>query len=405
MLRYVVCLFFAVSLVAPASGIEIATGRMLGPPYDLRAFYVRQKGSDPWRKTYAGRQYRPEAAGRLMNLRLAQALFHDEWLTEFPFDPDTHTDRFISALDAYREHGILCISVSLQGGNMQYDWNKLVNRDRPNKLGPGKGSLVSAFRPNGSLKPHWMQRLLRLQRELDKRGMVLGLQYFYGYQDEVLENVAAIDRAVINITDWLIANDCRNVIIEIANEYNGNSFDHDRYIFNNMDKLIALARSRFAENKAQFALPISASTSGQEMPVFDNVRSTEDLVVIHGNDAPPADKRVRVAELYADQSMPGPIYMNEDNNGRETTRTHLENELASADAVFESGGSWGYMPWVQTQVFPFPHVLPASSFDVVDSDKLEMRDPAYFHAVLEHLRKLLETPASASRPCKLSGAR
>lgn len=388
----------------PASGIEIATGKMLGPPYDARAFYVRQK-SDPWRKTYTGRQYRPEAAGRLMNLRLAQALFHDEWLTEFPFDPDANTDRFISALDAYREHGILCISVSLQGGNMQYDWNKHVNRDRPNKLGPGKGSLVSAFRPNGSLKPHWMQRLLRLQRELDKRGMVLGLLYFYAHQDEVLENAAAIDRAVINITDWLIANDCRNVIIEIANEYNGNSFDHDRYILNNMDKLIALARSRFTENKAQFTLPISASTSGQEMPVFDNVRATADLVMLHGNNTPPAGKRTRVAELYADKSMPGPIYMNEDNNGRETTHAHLEAELASANAVYESGGSWGYMPWVQAQVFPFPHVLPAPLFEVVDSGKLEMRDPAYFHAVLEHIRKLLETASSAGRPCKLSEAR
>ena len=103
-------------LTRETPGMEIATGRMLGQGYDTRSFYVRRRGG-PWRKTYSDPQHRPEAAGRLMNLRIAQGLFHDEWMTEVPFDPEVNTNRLIEALDTYKDHGILAISVSLQGGN------------------------------------------------------------------------------------------------------------------------------------------------------------------------------------------------------------------------------------------------------------------------------------------------
>jgi hypothetical protein len=87
--------------------------------------------------------------------------------------------------------------------------------------------------------------------------------------------------------------------------------------------------------------------------------------------------------------MPGPIYMNEDDNGRETTRQHLARELASCDAVFASGGSWGYMPWVQVQNFPFRHYMPGPTAEVRDDMPEVDRDPAYFKAVLLHIRGLL----------------
>ncbi len=391
------------ALAAPAWPVEIATGNMLGGGYGQRSFYVRE-GSGPWRKTYTGAQYRSEAAGRLMNLRTAQSLFHDEWLSEHSFDPDAHTDRFIAALDTYKEHGVLAISASLQGGNMQYSWNKLVARDRPFHLGPGKGSLVSAFRPNGSLKEAWMRRLLRLQRALVSRGMILGPLLYYQHQDEVLASREAVDRGIREVMDWLIANDCRNVIVEIANEHNSGSYDHGGYFRDGMARMIELTRSRFREKKAAFALPISASAAGADMPFLPAVRDVADLMIIHGNNKPPEFKRRRVRELFADPAMPGPVYMNEDNNGRETTPANLALELASCDAVFASGGSWGYMPWVQLQVFPFRHVMPSPAREVAESDPVERRDPAYFHAVLEHIRKLVEKPEAAARPCRLSRA-
>lgn len=96
-----------------APAVEIATGKMLGPGYDQRSFYLRE-GSAPWRKTYTGPSYRPEAAGKLMNLRITQALFQDEYLTEIHFDPMANTRHVIQALDTYRRNGILAINVSLE---------------------------------------------------------------------------------------------------------------------------------------------------------------------------------------------------------------------------------------------------------------------------------------------------
>ncbi len=326
-----------------------------------------------------------------MNLRIAQGLFHDEWLTEFPFDPEENTGRLIKALDAYKEHGILAISVSLQGGNAGYNKEfQGIKREMEAKFGQGKGALVSAFRPDGSLKEAWMKRLLRLARELDRRGMILNLMYFYQRQDEVFENTQAIDRAARNATDWLIDNDCRNVIIEIANEHNVATYDRDRYIHREMGRLIELVRGRFEAKKARFRLPITASSGS--MRVDDGVRDHADLVIIHGNNRALEEKRARVAELAADPKMPGPIYMNEDDSGRETTPEALTNELASCDAVFNSGGSWGYMPWRQLQMFPFRYYLPSPSTKVTAEMPIAERDPAYFHVVLEHIRKLIYRP-------------
>jgi len=383
------------------AGTEIAAGEMLGPGYNQRAFYIRDGAGGLWTQTYASSRFRPEAAGRLMNLRIAQALFHDEWLTEFPFDPEANTERLIQALDTYLDHGVLAISVSLQGGNTGYNREfPDIRRENAAKLGPGKGLLVSAFRPDGSLKPEWMARLLRLIRELDRRGMVLDLMYFYQGQDEVLESPAAIDQAVRNATDWLIDNDCRNVIIEIANEHNHSGFDHDRYIHREMGKLIELARSRFLEKKAAFRLPVSASTGGS-MEVFDGVRDHADLVIIHGNNRTPGEKGARVRALHDDPRMPGPIWMNEDDNGRETTRANLAKELESCARVFDAGGSWGYMPWRQVQMFPFRHYLPSRSLEVRDEAPVEERDAAYFHAVLDHIRGRVMTAGALGWPCAL----
>jgi hypothetical protein len=371
--------------VSFCSAIEIATGRMLGEGYDSRAFYTRSNGSE-WQKTYSGSAYRAEAAGRLMNLRIAQALFEDEWLTEERFDALRHTGEVIRALDTYRAHGILAISVSLQGGNMAYERTPNIRRERAYKLGPGKGSHVSAFHPDGSLKKGWMDRALRLARELDGRGMILNLMFLYSHQDELFESTAAIERAVANATDWLIDTKLRNVIIEIANEYNGNAWDHDRYVFRNMAKLIGIARSRFEVRGAGYRLPITASSLHIE--ALENTNDA-DLTAIHGNRLSPAEKSKGVAALINDPEVPGPVYMNEDDNGRETVAANLRNELASCDAVWKAGGSWGYMPWVQLQIYPFRHVQPASASELSDDMPPEKRDPAYFKAVLVHIRDLV----------------
>jgi hypothetical protein len=319
-----------------------------------------------------------------MNLRIAQALFDDEWLTEAPFNPEVNTDRVIAALDTYREHGVLAINVSLQGGNGYGVEVPEIKRDRLARLGPSKGAMISAFLPDGSLKAAWMHRLLRLQRALDERGMCLVLMYFYEGQNGVLRDSEAIRRAVVNATDWLVSNDCRNVIIEIANEYDLPEWRYEPWIQDNIADLIQLARSRF---RPDFRLPISASTMG--MTIYPMIREFADLTVVHGNTRLPEEKRRGVAKLMADETAPGPIFMDEDNNGREATPEHLAKELASCDAVFGSGGSWGYMPWRQIQMFPFRYYLPEVGHKLGPDVSSDDRDQAYFRAVLEHIRTLV----------------
>jgi len=377
-------------LAGTAEAVEIATGTMLGQGYEPRSFYLRE-GKGAWKKTYSGPGFRPGAAGRLMNVRVAQAVVHDEWLTEEAFDPEKNTERVIAALDDYKKHGILSISVSLQGANAAYERTAHIKRTRPYKLGPGNGMSMSAYESDGSLKPRWMARTLQLARELDKRGMVLNLVYFYAYQDEALSGPEAIDKATVATTDWLIANNVRNCIIEIANEYNGGDFDYNRYIERAMGHLIQLAKSRFVEKKAEFRLPVSASSNGEVKPgeqimkVADGVRDYADLVLTHGNHLSPEVKRKRVKELASNRGVPGPIVINEDDIGRETTLAHLKLELGSCDAIWESGGSWGYMPWVQFQIWPFVDYRPGSSAVVTDEMPVPERNRAYFKAVLEHV--------------------
>ncbi len=383
-LRIVLLLLALLSSLLSAT--EITTGFLLGPKYDQKAFYIRNRDSDPWQKTYSTGEYRAAAKGKLMNLRLVQALYHDEWLTAKPFDPEANTDAVIAALDFYKRHGVLMINVCMQGGQAGYD-HKIYGLDRSNgyKFGPEKGTSVSAFRPDGSLKPEWLRRLERLLQAANQRGMAVNLMYFYQGQDEMFDSPDAIHVAARNITDWLIDKKFRNVIVDIANEWDlpGNNWDFAAYIPEHLLQLIKETRDRFEAKHADYALPISVSSDGR-MRYPESFLGSVDLVLIHGNGRTPQQKLQRAAEL---KSWARPILMTEDDNGRESTAAHLAAEFASCDAWFEHGAGWGYMPWVQAQRFPFRY-LPSAVAEVRDDMPEAERDMAYFHAVLDHIAKL-----------------
>jgi hypothetical protein len=376
-----------IASAAVLDATEISTGFLLGPRYDQRAFYIRQGSGATWQKTYTGPEYRRQAEGKLMNLRLAQALFHDEWMKERPFDPEDNTDAVIRALDFYRSHGVLMINVCLQGGQAGYD--KSVNgidRQNGHRYGPEKGTYVSAFRPDGSLKPAWLGRLARLLQAADRKGMVVNLMYFYQGQDEQFESTDAIHNATANITDWLIENKFRNVIIDVANEWDlsGQRWDFDSYIPQNTVRLVDDIRERFQLRRVDYALPVSVSSDGR-MNYPESLAEVVDYVLIHGNGRTAEQKSDRLAAL---RKLPRPVLMNEDDNGRATTLANLAKELASCDILFQRGAGWGYMPWVQAQRFPFRY-LPADSAEFTDATPEAQRDMAYFHAVLDHIARLV----------------
>ena len=110
--------------------------------------------------TYNGRYYQGRRVeGLLLNSRMVQAIFDDEnpetaihW--QYPdtkkWDADRNTDEFCAALPLYREHGLLAVTVGLQGGGPIYS---------PEIY---KHYLNSAFAWDGSLKPAYFERLQRV---------------------------------------------------------------------------------------------------------------------------------------------------------------------------------------------------------------------------------------------------
>ncbi len=377
----------------PASAIEIATGSMLGPRYKSDRFYVRGSQGSSWQLTYSGAAYRRQARGKLMLLRLAQSLFDDEWIEERPFDPDLNTQQVIDALDFYKQHGVLAISVGLQGDNP--GGGKQINgaaRNESAKAGDKKAALISAFRSDGSLKPEWLNRLERLLTAANERGMVVCLVFFYPGQDEIFESPNVIPTAARNITDWLIEKNFRNVVINVADEWDldGRSWGHARFIPENIDRFVELIRERF--NHADYTLPIGASSSGN-MSYPDSLAQICDVVLLHGNGRTPGEKLGRLRQFQATKRA---LWMVQDDNGQETTLANLAREKASADTLFKDGAGWGFTPWKQAHRYPFRY-LPDPSSEFGDDTLEAKRDGAYFRAVLEHVAALvLKNPPGSS---------
>jgi hypothetical protein len=213
--------------------------------------------------------------------------------------------------------------------------------------------------------------------------MIVNVMYFYQGQDELFDSTKSIHTAAHNITDWLIARNHRNIVIDIANEYDiGPRWDFDEYIPRHILPLMDEVRERF--RKARFVVPVTVSSGGR-MRYPASVMGQSDIVLLHGNNRSPEEKRRRAAEL---KDVDRPVLMNEDDNGRQSTVANLKLELESCDAFFHGAAGWGYMPWVQAQRFPFRY-LPGPEAAVSDDMPEKERDMAYFHAVLDRIAELV----------------
>src|SRR6266542_6197908 len=78
------------------------------------------------KRTYAGREWRGHRIeGLLMNSRMVQATFDDENALTRPmfaypdtgkWDAERNTDEFVAMVPEYRAHGLLAVTLNLQGG-------------------------------------------------------------------------------------------------------------------------------------------------------------------------------------------------------------------------------------------------------------------------------------------------
>ena len=282
------------------------------------------------RPTYEGRTWRGKRIeGLLFNSRMVQGIFDDlnpetrsKW--KYPdtgeYDAERNTREFVAAMPSWREHGLLCFTINLQGGSPQG-----YSKDQP-----WHNSAITA---DGGLRPEYLARLEKILDEADRQGMVVILGVFYFGQDERLKDEQAVIRALDNAVQWLFAKGYRNVLIEINNECNVR-YDHAILQPNRVHELIERVRQTKSGSRR---LLVSTSYGGGPV-VKENVVRSADFLLMHGNGV--KDPK-RIAEMVrqaraVDGYRTMPILINEDDHFDFDKRTN--NMLAALDEYC----SWGY---------------------------------------------------------------
>jgi CubicO group peptidase (beta-lactamase class C family) len=258
------------------------------------------------------------AEGLLMNVRMVNAVFEDRNRPDR--DPDAITDRFLAHLPDYAAHGVNALTLCLQGGM------------------PGcEGALNSAFERDGSLRQPYLARVRRVVEACDRAGLVVILGCFYQRQDQVLADEAAVRAGVVNVARWIRRSGFRNVVLEIANEFDHGGFDHR--LVRTVEGQIELIR--LAKKTAPDLL---VSTSGLGHGRFpDEVAAAADFLLIDFNGTALEDIPARIAAL---KRFGKPIVCNEDPKSAAAG-------ARAAELCVANGASWGLMAEELNQHFPF----------------------------------------------------
>ncbi len=258
------------------------------------------------------------AKGLLMNVRMVNSTFEDR--TRSDFNSGLNTFKFIQRLPEYHSLGVQAITLNLQGGMPGYE-----------------GALNSAFRPDGSLRDRYLKRIKRVIDRCDELGVIVILGLFYQRQDQVLTDVEAVKRGVVNAVNWVQANEFTNVMIEIANEYGHPGFDHR--IIKSPEGEVELIR---LAKKTAPKLLVSTSGLGHGR-IDERISQVADFILIHFNGTKVEDIPARIQALH---KFDKPIVCNEDDKLGEEAARALRASVANRC-------SWGFMHKEQNQYQPF----------------------------------------------------
>jgi hypothetical protein len=325
-------LAFSVAPVALAAGPDRSTAVTI----DGARFLING------RPTYAGRTSNGHPIdGLLFNSRMVQATFDDRnpktvGLWAYPdtktWDPDRNTNEFVAEMPGWRRHGLLAVTLNLQGGSPQG-----YSRDQPWHN--------SALNADGSLDGKYLARLARVLDRADELGMVVILGVYYFGQDERLTDEAAVVAGVDAAIDWVVARRYTNVLVEINNECNVR-YHHAILRPDRVHELIRRAKERSAAKR--FPLLVGTSYGGNTVPKPNVVRGS-DFLLLHGNGVnDPARIGAMVRETrQVEGYRPMPILFNEDDH---FDFDRPANNFAAAVAEY---ASWGY----------FDYRMPGEGFD------------------------------------------
>ena len=364
--------------------------------------------------TYSGAAIAAE--GRLLNVRMAQAVIddfdediHPEWhdcaatgkvendfLRAGLWSPRRHTARLIAALPAWRTHGVLAFTVSLQGG-CQCGLG-VVGPDQTgvldfNPFGVQGTQCFDHWRGNvDSPQARTLARLGSLIRAADDWGMVIILTAFYFGQEDSLADEDAVIAALDGLVAWIVENGFTNVLLEIANESADSPiFSHEILYESQIPVLLDRVReltdkdgvgdsTGFADNPG-FLFPAghlltSVSSPGGLTPPASWLTRV-DYVLLHGNQQLPTGitamvdtVRVELFSLFGDAEAL-PIVFNED-DGRFQTGPELGFRTLNLEAAFDAGASWGlYFDHYHQSIYP-PRFAPWGNAAVVADAMFEL---------------------------------
>jgi hypothetical protein len=278
--------------------------------------------------TYDGTTWRGHPiSGLLFNSRMVQAIFDDEnpktrELWAYPdtgeWDPDRNTRKFCAAMPEYKRHGLLAVTVGMQGGGPVFTsdvYDHYVN---------------SAFTPDGSFKQPYLDRLLKVLDAADRLGMVVIVNYFYHQQARWFANGSVLPTVTRNVTDWLLETGYENIIVDVANEAR-ESWGHPLVVPGRVHELIELVKGRKLNGRRLLAS--TSSSGGWEIP-HGKWLEVEDVSLPHGNGCSPQALKMKIEAIREEDEYirrPRPIVVNEDS-------TFVEN----LEAAIEVGASWGF---------------------------------------------------------------
>lgn len=280
--------------------------------------------------TYTGRKWKNyRIEGLLFNSRMVQGIFDDlnsetrgRWA--YPdgaaYDAERNTREFIEAMPEWRRHGLLAVTINLQGGN-------------PERYAREQPWHNSAIIEEGELRPEYMTRLEKILDRADELGMVVILGVFYFGQDQRLKDEATVVKALDNAVNWVFDRGYRNVLIEINNECNIR-YDHRILQPERVHELI----NRVKETKRDGSSLLAGTSYGGGTVPGENVVGSADFVLMHGNGV---NNPERIAEMVRQARQirgyrPMPILFNEDDH------FDFDKPWNNLIAAVSEYSSWGY---------------------------------------------------------------
>lgn len=286
------------------------------------------------RPTYAGRTWRGKSIeGLLLNSRMVQATFDDRnpetrgrWA--YPetkvWDADRNLREFLAAMPEWRAHGLLAITVNLQGGSpegysQEQPWDN------------------SGFTGDGALRSEYAARLEQVIARADDLGMVVIVGYFYFGQDQRLKDEAAVVAATDAATKWLLEHEFSNVLVEVNNECDVKAYDHAILKPDRIHELIERVKTTKHDGRR---LLVGTSYGGGSIPK-ENVVRASDFLLLHGNGV---EKPERITEMIAQTRevtgyRPMPILFNEDDHN------NFDRPTNNFSAAIHGHASWGFFDY------------------------------------------------------------